>query len=49
MAYQASCAQCANDLSIGEKNGGITGMTSVIAQKGARAPTSDHKIQTTMT
>ena len=36
MGYQASCARCATNPFPGEKNGGITGMTSVIVQKGAQ-------------
>ena len=49
MDYQASCAKCANDPSLGEKNGGITGMTSVIVQKGAQTLKNDCKGHITMT
>nr|ADI21945.1 hypothetical protein [uncultured nuHF2 cluster bacterium HF0130_29D04] len=43
MVYQPSPARCANDPFRGEKNGGTTGMTSVIVQKGAQTLPNDHK------
>ena len=49
MGYQASCVRFANDPSPGEKNGGATGMTSVIVQKGAQTLTNDHKSHIIMT
>ena len=49
MGYQASCVRFANDPSPGEKNGGATGMTSVIVQKGAQTLTNATKDYITMT
>ena len=49
MDYQASCAQCANVPSLGEKSGGIIGMKSVIVQKGAQTLKNDSKGHITMT
>ena len=49
MGYQANCAWCATDPFPGEKNGGITGMTSVIVQKGAQTLTNDLQGHITMT
>ena len=49
MLCQASYARCATNPFPGEKNGGITGMTSVIVQKGAQTLTNDHQGHITMT
>ena len=49
MGCQASFARYATDLFPGEKNGGITGMTSVIVQKGAQTLTNDLQGHITMT
>ena len=47
--YQESCARSATNPFPGEKNGGITGMTSVIVQKGAQNLANDHQGHITMT
>ena len=49
MGYQPSFARCATAPFPGEKNGGITGMTSVIVQKGAQTLTNDLQGHITMT
>ena len=49
MLCQASYARCATNPFPGEKNGGITGMTSVIVQKGAQNLANDHQGHITMT
>ena len=49
MLCQASCALCANAPSPGEKNGGTTGMTSVIVRKDARYPTTDEQCYNPLT
>ena len=49
MVYQPSPARCANDPFRGEKNGGTTGMTSVIVRKDARHPTTDEQCYNPLT